>query len=177
MDPNDFCTSVKRLLGKSENVMHDFQDDHPVLSISGSLCILCSPFLCFFTPVVFFTRMFLVCVPAYLVTFISCLPFVWCCLLTWLCFSDLSPFASLDSVTLQLSRTVCCQSRPGTWSRALSWGHWSVCPPLPVCWISGNFTDCVSDLPFPLCDTQGWTGSKNQPWTYSLQAHHKSSRA
>ncbi len=55
--------------------LYDFQNDHPVLSVSGCLCILCSPFLCFFTPVVFFSRMFLVCDPAYLVTLIPACPF------------------------------------------------------------------------------------------------------
>lgn len=125
--------------------------------VVGVFCVL--PFCVFFTPVVFFSRMFPVCDPAYLVSLISCLLFYCCCcLLTWLCFrlfSDLSPFASLDAGTLQLSMTVCCQSRPGTWSCTLSSAHWSICPPLPVCWISGNFTDCVSDCPFHYVTPKG----------------------
>lgn len=99
---------------------------------SGSLCFWLSVYFVFLYSCSVFSRMFLVCDHAYLVTLIPACPFIfWCCQLTWPCsrlFSDLSSFASLDSVTLQLSTTVCCQSRPGTWSRALSCAHWSNCP-------------------------------------------------
>lgn len=47
MIPNDFCTSAKKLLAKLGNVMHEFRDDHLVLSVSGYLRILCSPFVVF----------------------------------------------------------------------------------------------------------------------------------
>lgn len=104
MIPNDFCTSAKQLLGKSGNVMHDFQDDHLVLSVSGCLRILCSPFVVFPLLQRSLSECFwsVILLSLWLCDFLPAL-FWFClstCLTVFILFSDPPPFASLDAVTL-----------------------------------------------------------------------------